>query len=124
MCAEKRTVAVLGASANPERYSNRAVRELLEKEFEVIPVNPGAQTVYGLKCSRSLREIERYVDILTVYVNPGLSAKIAEQIFELNPGKVIFNPGTENPDLMKSCTERNIGVEQACTLVLLRTGSL
>jgi predicted CoA-binding protein len=114
-------VVVMGASHKPDRYSNQAVRLLLEHGHEVIPVHPKLAEVDGLKVIHHLGEIRGAVDTLTMYVGPDASAAAAEAILQLRPGRVIFNPGSENPDLELRLSQAGIAHEQACTLVLLRT---
>lgn len=116
------TIVVLGASDNPERYSNKAVGMLLEHGFKVIPVNPAGKRVHGLVSVKELSEVEDQVHTLTVYVNPQISWKLRDEIINLKPGRIIFNPGTENSELEALCAENGIRVVRACTLVLLRTG--
>lgn len=62
------------------------------------------------------------VDTLTLYVRPEVQEQWADYLLELKPKRIIFNPGTENSDLEKKANEQGIETEQACTLVLLRTG--
>ncbi len=115
-------VAVLGASPKPERYSHKAVVMLLEHGYQVVPVNPGGMEICDIQAVTGLGEIPVPVDTLTVYVNPGISSGMADQIRALKPRRIIFNPGTETPGLADSCRENGIEVEEACTLVLLQTG--
>jgi len=124
MSGSKEKVVVLGASDNPERYSNQAVRLLIEHAHDVIPVHPTLKSVEGLPVSAELGDIsgEEKIDTLTVYVSPGVSAKLADSIMTLKPGRVIFNPGSENPELIEQLEANDIPVEEACTLVLIRTG--
>ena len=116
------TVAVLGASTNPERYSNRAVRMLMEKGYRVIPVHPRAERVEGLEVKPTLDLIEESVDTLTVYVRPRIALDELESIIDLGPNRVILNPGTESEKLRQGLEDAGIEVVEACTLVLLRTG--
>ena len=116
------TVAVLGASHKPERYSNQAVRMLKEYGHDVIPVTPGRKEIEGLPVVAQLSEIERPVDTLTLYVGPQRSLQLLEAIVALRPGRVIFNPGTESTDLEAALNKAGIAWQHACTLVLLRTG--
>jgi len=106
------TVAVLGASANPDRYSNMAVRRLREAGHRVIPVNPALDTIEGLPVAKSLGDIREPIDTLTLYVGPQ----------RLAPQRVIFNPGTESKDLAAALERANILHLEACTLVMLQTG--
>lgn len=116
------TVAVLGASHKPERYSNQAVRMLKEYGHQVIPVTPGRKDIEGLPVAVSLADIGRPVDTLTVYVGPERSAQLQEEILALKPGRVILNPGTESEGLQQALDRAGIPWQHACTLVLLRTG--
>lgn len=121
MSNEKQTVAVLGASPKPARYSNKAIRLLLEHAHDVVPVHPAMDEVEGLPVSKSLSDIAVPVDTLTVYVSSKLSSPIIEEIVGLKPGRVIFNPGTENPELYTRLGAAGIPFEEACTLVLLNS---
>lgn len=116
------TVAVLGASHKPERYSNQAVRMLKEYGHRVIPVALGRAVIEDLPVAADLGSIEPKIDTLTLYVGPERSAQMLDAILALKPGRVILNPGTESPDLEKALTEAGIPWEHACTLVMLRTG--
>lgn len=114
-------VVVLGASKNPERYSNKAILRLLENNHEVIPVHPALDEVEGLNVVSDLGAVEGTVDTLTMYVSPKLSSKMTAAILALNPGRVVFNPGTENAELQTTLNEAGIPTLEACTLVLLAT---
>lgn len=120
--ADSQTVAILGASADPERYSYKAQRLLKQYGHKVIPISLKEVSLDGDLVAGKLAEIETPVDTLTMYVRPALSTPIREDIERLRPGRVIFNPGTENPDLAAALNKVGIATEEACTLVLLRTG--
>jgi len=62
------------------------------------------------------------VDTITLYINPRNQKEWYNYFFKLKPKRVIFNPGTENPELKKSLEEKGIRALEACTLVLLRSG--
>jgi predicted CoA-binding protein len=116
-------VAVIGASSDPTRYSYKAMEMLEEYGHRPIPVHPREEFVKGHKVVHQLNElIGIKIDTVTVYVNPEISDKYENGLFELLPKRVIFNPGAENPRLSKALEEKGIKVENACTLVLLRTG--
>ncbi len=118
----KQTVVVLGASPKTERYSNKAVRLLKKQGHSVIPVHPVIQEIESLPVAASLAEIDRHVDTLTLYISAIHSTPLIDAILSLNPSRVIFNPGTENPALSFALKERGIHAEEACTLILLNTG--
>lgn len=116
------TVAVLGASPEPERYSHRAVRLLQEKGHRVIPVNPGQSHIDGLPVARTLADIQEPVDTVSLYVSPDRLAQVIPGLIALKPSRVIFNPGSEDDALAAQLMAAGIACEAACTLVLLRTG--
>jgi len=116
------TVAILGASADEQRYAFKAQRLLKQKGHRVIPVNARQRTIDGDQTVASLAEIDQPVDTLTVYVRPSVSSRCREDIERLNPGRVIFNPGTENPTLAEALVRAGIRCEEECTMVLLRSG--
>lgn len=121
MTNKKQTVVVVGASSKPDRYSNRAVRLLLQYGHEVLPVNPAETSIEGLVVLPELSQIHGPVDTVTLYISPNRSSALADDLVSLRPGRVIFNPGAENPQLRTMLEERGICTEEACTLVLLNT---
>lgn len=115
------TVAVLGASPKPERYSNKAIRMLREYGHTVVPVNPAQDEIEGLQVVARVDDLEG-IDTVTVYVGPAHSDALLPGLLALRPKRVIFNPGAENPRLEHALENAGIHVEEACTLVLLRSG--
>lgn len=114
-------VAILGASDNPERYAHKAYKMLQEYGHQVSLVNPHIDKIEEDNVFPSLKAISEKVDTLTIYVNPQRLPPYMEQIKALKPRRVIFNPGTESPEIEKELNQAGIKTEEACTLVLLRT---
>lgn len=122
MSKQKQRVAVVGASPKAERYSNQAVALLKEHGHDVIPINPAAGTILGLPVVARLADLTGPIDTVTMYVTDKISNGLKDDLLALKPGRVIFNPGTENPALRKVLEDGGIDTIEACTLVLLRTG--
>ncbi len=61
------------------------------------------------------------IDTVTLYLNPKRQQEYYDYIISLHPKRVIFNPGTENPEFYELLRNKKIEVEVACTLVLLGT---
>jgi predicted CoA-binding protein len=114
-------VVILGASAKPERFSNRAFHMLLEYGHTPLPFAPALLELDGVRVFKSLGEILGPVDTLTMYVGAAISSGLEKDILQLRPKRVIFNPGSENPELQERLMAAGIAVEEACTLVILRT---
>lgn len=117
-----KSVAVLGASSNSERYSNRAILLLQQHGHQVFPVNPREAEINGLPCLPSLRDIKTPIHTISVYLRPELSADLIDDIVQTQTKRVIFNPGSESPIVEAALKKNNIPFEHACTLVLLQTG--
>ncbi len=115
-------VAILGASNKPARYSNQAVVLLSEKGHTVFPIHPALAEIDGHLVFKRLADIPVAMDTVTMYVSPAHQTNLADELIAAAPRRVIFNPGTENPELEKRLAEGGIDVIQACTLVMLRTG--
>lgn len=111
---------VLGASLKQDRYSNFVIDQLVGYGEEVVAVGMRAGEVAGVKIDTDLVDYDA-VDTVTLYLNPKTQPEYYDYIVSLKPRRVIFNPGTENPDLYKILEENGIKSEVACTLVLLST---
>ncbi len=115
-------VVVLGASANPEKYSYKAVEMLKSYGHTAIPVHPSGKTVAGTPTFKYLTSVTDPVDTLTLYVGPKISSSLFSEIASLQPKRIIMNPGAENPELSKFAADQGIAVVEGCTLVMLKTG--
>ncbi len=116
-------VALLGASDKPDRYAYKAQQMLMEHGYDVFPVRPAGGLVQGVEVYQSLAEIEEPIDTLTVYINSQRLEKAVDDVISLKPRRVILNPGTESDVAADAMRREGIEVEEACTLVLLSTGS-
>ena len=115
-------VVILGASDKPDRYAHKAQLMLAEHGHEVVPVHPRLQSIEGVSVVPDLSAVTGSVDTVTMYVGPAISSGLTEKLIALKPKRVLFNPGSENPTLASALNAAQIATEEACTLVLLRTG--
>ncbi|HBR55721.1 MAG TPA: CoA-binding protein [Flavobacteriaceae bacterium] len=111
---------VLGASLKPNRYSNLAINRLVTYNHPVVAIGLRKGEVAGVEISTE-KVPYKNVDTVTLYLNPSRQQEYYEYIISLQPQRVIFNPGTENPEFYELLRNKNIQVEVACTLVLLGT---
>ena len=120
MTAVKKTL-VLGASANPSRYSYLAVKKLRQHGHPVVAIGARedkVDDVYIIKEKTAFNDI----DTITLYLGPQHQTDYYDYILSLKPRRIIFNPGAENEELARLATDQHIEVDEACTLVLLSTG--
>jgi len=114
---------VLGASPKPERYSYKAVCSLRNNNYPVIAYGNRGGEVCGVNIQTSDFENISDVHTISLYINSTFQKEYYDSILKLNPKRIIFNPGTENEELVKLAEENDIQTLEACTLVLLSIGS-
>ena len=112
---------VFGASLKTNRYSNIAINRLLENNIKTFGFGLKEGGVGSVQIKTNLSEFKN-IHTITLYMNPMRQKEYYSKIIDLNPKRVIFNPGTENPEFYKLLKTENIEVEVACTLVLLSIG--
>ena len=115
------SVAIIGASHKPQRYAYRAQQMLMENGHTVYPISGNGRTILGVTGYSSIKDILLPVDTVTLYLSPKRHESIKEDLLSLKPRRIIFNPGTESELLEQFYQSGGIFVEQACTLVLLKT---
>lgn len=111
---------VLGASTKPERYAFKAITMLVDKEHSVLAIGQNQGEVAGVTIRTKNIPLSN-IHTVTLYLNPVRQRDYYNYILETKPKRVIFNPGTENPEFYQLLTANGIKVEVACTLVLLTT---
>ncbi|MGF1532177.1 MAG: CoA-binding protein [Bernardetiaceae bacterium] len=118
------TTLVLGASSNPGRVAYQAIHELKAAREDLILIGLRPDTVAEQRILTPKDDLSQLppIDTLTLYVGPQNQAFWYDFILDAKPKRVIFNPGTENPELEERLRAANIGVLRACTLVLLTLG--
>lgn len=117
-----KTTLVIGASENTERYSNRVTRMLSHQNIPVAAVGLKAGEIDGVKILTGFPKIDN-VDTVTLYVGTAHQPQYYEYVLGLKPERVIFNPGTENPEFEEKVRKAGIEVLEACTLTMLTVGN-
>jgi predicted CoA-binding protein len=112
---------VFGASLNPVRYSHLAIERLVTHGVPTLAYGLKKGLVAGISIDTQLMDYNE-VDTVTLYLNPQRQKNYYDYIISLKPNRVIFNPGTENPEFWKLLQSHKISYEVACTLTLLTTG--
>ena len=112
---------VIGASENPERYSNKAIVRLKQHGHSIAAIGNKDGIVDGVRISSEKNPFEG-IDTVTIYLGVPHQAAYIEYVLSLKPKRIIFNPGTENDDFEAKAKEQGIQTMEACTLVMLGTG--
>lgn len=112
---------VIGASLKEARYSNKAIKRLRDYNHDVKAIGLREGLILDVNIDLGKPDYQN-IDTVTLYLNPKRQEDYYSYIVSLNPKRVIFNPGTENPELYKLLRSKKIEFEESCTLVLLSTG--
>lgn len=118
---EKKKTLILGASANPQRYSYLALDRLRNAGHEVVAIGRRNALVKNVQIDTE-QQLYTGIHTITLYLNPSHQEEYYDYILSLRPQRIIFNPGAENEALRQLADENGIETLEACTLVLLSTG--
>lgn len=111
-----KTVAVLGASADRSKYSNKAVRAYLRQGWKVYPINPKGGEIEGLKVYSSLDQVSEKIDRVTVYLPPTVGILALPSIAKVRPEEFFVNPGAESDELVTAAKELGLEPILACSI--------
>ncbi|MFI5452106.1 CoA-binding protein [Pedobacter sp. UC225_61] len=112
---------IIGATPNADRYAYRAAHMLTAKGHPIVNVGVKQGEVAGVKIEKQGAPYHD-IDTITLYIGPAVQIGYYDYILQTKPKRVIFNPGTENPEFEKMLDLHNIEPVEACTLVLLSIG--
>ncbi len=113
------SVAIIGASKDRQRFSNKAVRAYLQAGYSVYPVNPKEQEIEGLKCYPSVLDVPAQVGKALFYVNPAIGIGLVEDVARKGIKTIYLNPGAESPELAEKARGLGLKVIQACAIVAI-----
>lgn len=114
-----KTVVIHGASPKEGRFAYKALLKLKQAGYQLFPVHPKAEEIEGIKVYPALKNITEKIDTLTLYVGPARMIDSVDDVCELKPRRVIFNPGTESEEIQQRFEKAGIECIVDCTLIML-----
>ena len=114
---QRKTVAVVGASGDRSKYSNKAVRAYLRQGWDVYPVNPKGGRIEGVKVYASPEAIPVAIDRVTLYLPPASGVEVLPAITALNPTEFFVNPGAESAELVDQAKALGLDPVLACSII-------
>lgn len=111
------SIAIIGASTNPNKYGNKAVRAWRDQGWTVYPVHPTAEEIEGIKAYPSVEDIPARPDKASFYVPPQVGMKVIEQVAEKGIKEVFLNPGAESEELIQKCYDLGVTPVVACSIL-------
>jgi predicted CoA-binding protein len=112
-----KVVAVIGASSNPRKFGNRAVRAFRRQGYTVVPINPHETQVEGLPTYKSVLDVPGTIDMATLYVPPEVGEQLIDEIAQKKIPEVWLNPGAESDALIARARSLQIRPIVACSIV-------
>jgi uncharacterized protein len=112
-----KSIAIIGASASPEKFGNKAVRAYVQQGWTVYPINPKEVQIEGLTTYKSVREIPGNVDEASVYLPPHLVPAVLQEIATKKIKRVWLNPGTESDIAIERAEELGLEAIVGCSIV-------
>lgn len=112
-----RTIAIIGASSDRQKFGNKAVRAFRQQGYEVFPVNPNAAAIEGLPAFASIAEVPVRPQLVSVYVPPETLLPLLPAIAARGCDELWLNPGAESAAVLAECERLGLKVIQACSIV-------
>jgi predicted CoA-binding protein len=114
-----KTVAVIGASSNRDKFGNKALRAFERRGYIVIPINPSETEVEGHKTYPSVLDVPGQVDMATVYVPPRAGVRVMEELAKKGVAEVWLNPGADGHEVVDRARELGLKTIQACSIIAI-----
>ena len=112
-----KSVAIIGASADPAKYGNKAVRAFLRQGYTVYPVNPKESQIEGLTCYPTINDVPARPVKVSVYLPPSLVLKLLPAIAAKGCDELWLNPGTGSDEVIAVAEKLGLNVIRACSIV-------
>lgn len=93
-------IAIVGATKNPEKFGYLILKDLLKKNFEVLPINPNYDEIDGVKVYKSVEELPRDVELIVFVVPPHVGIQELKKAYNIGFRRFWFQPGAESREIM------------------------
>lgn len=114
-----KTVAVVGASSDRNKFGNKALRAFKAEGYTVIPINPTEREVEGIAAYPSVLNVPGTIDMATVYVQPDIAIRLLPEFEQKGIAEIWINPGAESDELLSEARRRKLNVIAACSIIAI-----
>ena len=112
-----KTIAILGASGDRQKFGNKAVRAFRQQGYQVYPVNPKETAIEGLPVFKTITEVPVRPQLVSVYLPPPVLLKVLPDIAARGCDELWLNPGTESDEVLAETVRLGLNTIQACSIV-------
>src|SRR3989344_52324 len=113
-----KSIAIIGASANHEKFGNKCVRAYKKLGWQVFPINPKEKGIEGFTSFQSIKDLPQKPDRVSIYLPPQVSLSIIPDLVAANIGQVILNPGAQSGELVAALKNSGIKSKLVCSIRL------
>ncbi len=114
-----KTVAVIGASSNRDKFGNKALRAFGQRGYNVIPINPTEAEVEGHRAYKSVLDVPHAIDLATIYVPAPVGVKVMDDLAKKGIGEVWLNPGADDPRVVAKARSLGLKTVQQCSIIAI-----
>jgi predicted CoA-binding protein len=112
-----KTVAIIGASNDRNKFGNKAVRAFQQQGYTVYPINPSEPEIEGLPAFKSISDVPVRPQMVSVYVPPPVVRRLLPDIAAKGCDELWLNPGTESDEVLAEAQRLGLNIIQACSIV-------
>ena len=118
MITKDDNIAIVGASANPDKYGYKVSKDLIDKGYKVFLVNPHGGEILGRAVHQKISDIDAIIDAVVFVTQPTVTEQVLEEVKDKGIKKVWMQPGSESSDAISFCKKNGIEcIHNACVML-------
>jgi uncharacterized protein len=114
-----KTVAVVGASSNRDKFGNKALRAFEQRGYTVIPINPTETEVEGHPAFKSVLDVPGAIDLATIYVPGAVGVRVMDDLAKKGIPEVWLNPGADDRQVVEKAKELGLKTVRHCSIIAI-----
>jgi len=114
-----KTVAVIGASSNRDKFGNKALRAFAQRGYTVFPINPTETEVEGHRAYKSVLDVPEPIDLATIYVPGSVGVKVMDDLARKGIAEVWLNPGADDRQVVDRAQELGLKTVRQCSIIAI-----
>ena len=114
-----KTVAVIGASSNRDKFGNKALRAFAKNGYTVFPINPTESEVEGHKAYASVLDVPGPIDMATIYVPAAVGVAVMDDLVKKGIPEVWLNPGADRRDVVEKARAVGLKTVVHCSIIAI-----
>lgn len=114
-----KTVAVIGASSNRDKFGNKALRAFANRGYTVFPINPTETAIEGRPAFKSVLDVPESIDMATFYVPGAVGIRVLEDVVKKGIPEVWLNPGADDRQVVAKAESLGLKTVRHCSIIAI-----